>query len=127
MTEPVLSTEPTLSETYMDNDLVYVDVENKKVVGRVEFGPNGLAKKMPMPSRVIDDDDDEPAEKPAEGKKPAVKGRRPMRKPRQRFFPWGTYRAMKRIYKLEGKQPRVEANRTLDEVIEKALSEPFWD
>jgi hypothetical protein len=34
---------------------------------------------------------------------------------------------MKRVYKLEGKQPKQESQKTLDEVIEKALQEPFWD
>ncbi len=122
---------PAGTPTYQDEDLVYVDVQNKCVVGLVEFQPNGLPKKMPMPMRVMEEDDDEPAVAPtAEAPKPDVKkGRniRPMRKPRQRYYPWGTYRSMKRVYKIEGMQPRVESTHTLDEVIGLALQEPFWD
>ena len=49
------------------------------------------------------------------------------RKQRQRYYPWGTYRSMKKIYKLEGKPKAVENLKTLDEVLERALREPFWD
>ena len=34
---------------------------------------------------------------------------------------------MKTIYKLEGKRRKEEPSGTLDEVMEKALREPYWD
>ncbi len=104
---------------YKDDDLVYVDPKLKIVVGRVEFLPNGKSKPLPIPAAEV------PADDPVEGAKDEEKGKR--RVQRQRFYPWGTYRSMKRIYKLEGKVPKEESNKTLDEVIEKAVKEPFWD
>lgn len=112
------ATEPAI--TYKEDDLVYVDPELKIVIGPVEWLPSGKPKAMPMKDRteeVEDGDDDEPRGK--------AKGR--PRQRRTRYYPWGTYRSMKRVYKLEGKPPREESNKTLDDVIEKALKEPFWD
>ncbi len=114
--EPVVAAAPT----YKDDDLVYVDPETKTVVGLVEWLPNGKSKAMPMKDakpEAADDEDD--------GKAAGGKGR--ARPRRIRYYPWGTYRSMKRVYKLEGKPPRVESQNTLDDVIEKALKEPFWD
>jgi hypothetical protein len=34
---------------------------------------------------------------------------------------------MKNAYRLEGKQKRIDPGHTLDQVLEKALREPFWD
>ncbi|HVW67117.1 MAG TPA: hypothetical protein VHA78_05335 [Candidatus Peribacteraceae bacterium] len=102
---------------YKDDDLVYVDPLKRIVVGRVEFLQSGKPKALPMKTEE-DVEDDAGDEKPVKGKK---------RPRRQRYYPWGTYRSMKRIYKLEGKIPKVESQKTLDEVIEKALQEPFWD
>ena len=139
--EPIATT-----ATYNDDDLVYVDPENRVVVSKVEFKENGLPKTlaMPMPSFALGDDDEAdaklaatPAEtKPADAKTPVaakpgalVKGkdRRPPRKPRQRFYPWGTYKTMKKLFKLEGKVPEPERTLTLDDVMVKALQEPYWD
>lgn len=101
---------------YKDDDLVYVDPEKRVVVSRVEFHQNGKPKALPMKTEEVEDDATD--EKPVKGRK---------RPRRQRYYPWGTYRSMKRIYKLEGKIPKEESQKTLDEVIEKALKEPFWD
>lgn len=99
---------------YKDEDLVYVDPESKTVVGLVEFLENGKPKALAMKGAEKQEADEEPA-----------KGRSRIR--RQRYYPWGTYRSMKRVYKLEGKIPKVESQATLDQVLEKALKEPFWD
>jgi|GEM_PF-374693 len=127
---------------YNDDDLVYVDPDAKAVVGKVEFKENGLPIPKEMPSKFAEPADDEPepaAESPAEGTakpevaapaKPGLKGkvdRRPPRKPRKRYYPWGTYKTMKKIYKLEGKVFDAERTLTLDDVMEKALQEPYWD
>lgn len=103
------STQPA---TYHDDDLVYVDPTSKTVVGKVEFSNAGRPKPLLMPR---DQKDDEGAEQT----------KRAPRK--QRYYPWGTYRSMKHVYKIEGKQPKVESQQTLDDAIAKALTAPFWD
>ncbi len=127
----------TDSATYNDEDLVYVDPDAKAVVGRVEFNDKGLAKPLAMPPKFAEPEDPvvaagaaEPEAKPDAAAKPALKGkidRRPARKPRTRYYPWGTYRTMKKIYKIEGKIPEPERTLTLNDVMEKALQEPYWD
>ncbi len=131
--------------TYNDDDLVYVDPDARTVVGKVEFNEKGIAKKLERPAREIETDDDEsdakidPASsnsaeaspksnaKPDTSKPVRGKDRRPMRKPRTRYYPWGTYKTMKKIYKIEGKIPEPERTLTLDDVMEKAVQEPYWD
>lgn len=122
MTEPVQppAEAPVVTVTYKDDDLVYVDPELRTVVGRVEFLPNGKSKPLAMKNKVVEADADA-----APSDDPKMKGK--MRPRRERYYPWGTYRSMKRIYKIEGKPIREENRKTLDEVIEKALQEPFWD
>jgi hypothetical protein len=101
------------------------------VVGLVEFSKAGNPKSLLMKEEEVEEE--EGAEKPAAAAAAPAKGRGgkdrgPRRRVRrQRFYPWGTYRSMKRIYKIEGKVIREEHQRTLDEVMEKALKEPFWD
>lgn len=135
-------TDAGASTVYNDDDLVYVDPDAKAVVGRVEFNEKGVAKKLERPSFATDADDDEsdakidpapsadsaaaPA-KPAAAKGRGGRDRRPARKPRIRYYPWGTYRTMKKIYKIEGKVFDAERTLTLDDVMEKALQEPYWD
>lgn len=92
---------------YNDEDLVYVDPENRVVVGIVEWSNSGKPKPKAMPER------------------PAEPGRE--RRIRTRYYPWGTYRSMKRIYKLEGKIRSEPPSLTLDQAIELALKEPYWD
>ncbi len=94
---------------YKDDDLIYVDPKSRTIVGRVEWLPSGKAKSMPMK------EDEE------------VEGDDGKRRRRRRYYPWGTYRTMKKVYKLGERGPLVENTKTLDEVIEKALKEPFWD
>ncbi len=119
MTEEVIATE---APVYKDDDLVYVDPDTKSVVGLVQWHANGNPKSLQRSVPVSDNEEDE--EVPA---KPGAK--RPGKRPatRLRYYPWGTYRSMKRIYKIEGKQIREESPYTLNDVIEKALNEPFWD
>ena len=105
--------------TYQDTDLVYVDTENRIVVGIVAFDANGNPLPLQMPSRVVKEED--------EKKENAKPGRRPERRERTYYYPWGTYKSMKHVYRLEGKQKKVDPGHTLDDVIEKALREPYWD
>lgn len=135
-------TEPTVPDTgaYTDDDLVYVDPDLRVVVGRVQFDDKGNAKKLERPSRDAEPDEDESDAKidPASSSDSAAaktegkgrgrgRDRRPPRKPRKRYYPWGTYRTMKKIYKIEGKVHEAERTTTLDDVMEKALQEPYWD
>jgi len=110
--------EPPATETveYKDEDLVYVDPKERIVVGRVEFDAKDIPKPLAMKS---------PAEEPDEEEKPE-KGK-VRRKPRVRYYPWGTYRSMKKIYKIEGKIHNEPPTATLDEIMEKALQQPYWD
>lgn len=96
--------------TYNDSDLVYVDTENRVVVGLVTFDQNGNPMPLQMPSRAVEEDE--------------KKGRR---RERTYYYPWGTYKSMKHVYRLEGKQKKTDPGHTLDDVIEKALKEPYWD
>ncbi len=49
------------------------------------------------------------------------------KKSKKSYYPWGTYRTMKKIYKLEGKQKEENASRPFDEALTKAVNETFWD
>ena len=135
MSEESIST----GTAYADDDLVYVDPDLKVVVGKVEFNEKGLAKPLAMPSKFAEPDTPtapdtteadakpEPAAKAAPGGRGGKPDRRPPRKPRTRYYPWGTYKTMKKIYKIEGKVFEAERTQTLDDVMEKALQEPYWD
>lgn len=117
--------------SYQDDDLVYVDPDARVVVGKVEWNTAGRPKSLPMKMEVEEEEDSAPPT-PADAssglRRAGEKGGKEKRRiRRQRYYPWGTYRSMKRIYKLEGKQPKQESQKTLDEVLEKALKEPFWD
>lgn len=101
-------TDPTPQAPYKDDDLVYVDPENKTVVGRLEWSRSGNPKSLLMPAK----------------EKEERRGGGPRRK---RYYPFGTYRSMKRIYQLEGKPKKREGGLSLDEALQKALKEAFWD
>lgn len=94
--------------TYSDTDLVYVDPDTKTVIGPLEWNRNGNPKVKPFVHPPMDKD----------GK--------PARRSGRKNYPWGTYKSMKGAFKLEGKK-RHEANKTLDEILVKALKEAFWD
>jgi hypothetical protein len=96
-------------EQYKDDDLVYVDPETRTVVGRVEWTKNDRPKSLPYKSSKTE--------------KKEEAGRRAYSR---KHFPWGTYRSMRRIYKVEGKVKDPEPNRSLEEVLPKALKETYW-
>lgn len=96
-------------EVFQPSDFVYVDGENRKVVGRVQWKEDGT----PIPLK-----------KPEPPATPDRKGR----PPRVRYYPWGTYETMNRIYRLEGKkevseEPAID----LDTAVAKLQEEPFWN
>ncbi len=108
--------QPAPAPQYKDDDLVYVDPETRTVVGKVEWNRNEKPK-----SRQYVPPASDPADAAAQGKKGRGGGWH------RKYYPWGTYRSMKRIYKLEGKMKDPEPNRTLDEVLPKALEQAFWN
>lgn len=107
MTDPTSTPPP-----YKDDDLVYVDPETRQVVGIVEWSKNEKPKSKPYVPVA------------------STKELKPGEKPRgfwRKFYPFGTYKSMKRIFKVEGKVKDPEPNKTLEEVLPKALNEAFWD
>ena len=97
---------------YKDDDLVYVDPDARTVIGLVQWSSSGRPKSLPIPPP--------PAVSSTEQTKRG-------RAPKNKYYPWGTYRSMKRLYKLEGAPHKQEASQLIDEALEKALKEPFWD
>jgi hypothetical protein len=106
---------PPESAPFKDDDLVYVDPETKTVVGRVEWSKSGEKPLSKAYAAVAVPASKDPKEKKEE--------RRPSWR---KHFPFGTYRSMKRVFKVEGKIKDPELNKTLEEVLPKALNEAFW-
>lgn len=114
-----------MSEEYTNDDFVYVDPKNRKVVGRVEWDKNGNALEKEMPAFIELEDPKEGAKgKDAPAKKPVA---RKGRKPKKRYYPWGSYRSMRKVYRLEGKEKIQDQNKPFEEILGKALEQPFWD
>ena len=88
---------------YSDDDLVYVDPDTREVLRKVEWDTKENPQSLPY--------------KKEEGK---AESRR-----RRKFFPWGTYRSMKRIYRLEKTKEEEAPKKTLREVFERPLEETF--
>ena len=88
---------------YGPEELVYVDPDNRVVVGRLEWSKNGNPKPKPL-VRTAED-------------KPTWR----------KFYPWGTYKSMRNVYRLEGKQGKKMPDKTLDQIIPLALEHPFWN
>lgn len=119
MSTPNDSVSPVAS--YKDDDLVYVDPETRSVIGLVEWNKTGdkpLSKAYVAATAAAAPGDGKPAAK--------GKGKEEKRSFWRRMYPWGTYRSMKRIFKVEGKIKDAEPNKTLEEVLPKALNEAFW-
>lgn len=108
VTPPTTPSDDVPPKTFRDDELVYVDPDARTVVGTLEWMRNGNPK-----SKL----------RPAED--PPKDGRR--RNTARKSYPWGTYRSMKRVFKLEGKLKREENTQTLDDVLPKALKDAFWD
>ncbi len=129
---------PVQQAEYKDDDLVYVDPDKREVIGLVQWSNSGKPKPLlvrsafpepPAPPVVAAPAPATPAAAPAEdpkrkgGRKPR-EGGRPVR---QRFYPWGTYRSMKKIFKVAGKIHEERRSMPLEEAIERCQNDPFWD
>lgn len=95
---------------YDPDTFVYVDPDKKSVVDVVEWDKDGNAKPKEWPFTE---------EQQAKFK----------RKPRKRYYPWGSYKTMSKLYKLEGKvkDKDTEDYITLDTAISNLQEAPFWD
>jgi len=100
-------------EQYIDDDLVYVDPSKRAVMGKVEWGKNGDPKKL---EKKFEEKDD--SEEPTKGRK---------RRRMKQYFPWGTYRTMKKLFRIEGKEREIENYKPLDEAMSLASNETYWD
>ena len=109
---------------YADDALVYVDPRNRTVIGPVEWGKD--EKPVPLEMEMLEEDS-KPSAEASGGKEAAGKKFRRRKKDRKRYYPWGTYRTMKRLYRIEGKERDVENYITLDEAIAKSMEEPYWN
>lgn len=108
---------------YKDDDFVYVDPITRKVVGFVEWTQDGAPKSRTFEAPVLPEAEEQKKENDTKDKRP--RGKKPSAR---RHYPWGTYRSMKRIYRLEGKvKDNVETNATLETILPKALEQAFWD
>ena len=103
-------------QEFSANDFVYVDPDTKVALCLVEWDKAGNAKPKEWP-RV---------EKPVES---AENERKVFRKPKIRYYPWGSYKTMCKLYKLKGKvkDKEVEDYIQLDEAIGKLQKDPYWN
>ena len=101
---------------YKNDDFVYVDPENKQVLGLVEWDKQGNAIPKYKPEKKQDNGEE------------ATKNSAPrFRKRKKQAYPWGSYGCVKKMYKLAGKDAAEESTMTVDEAIGKAVEEPYWD
>lgn len=105
---------------YQDSDFIYVDPETRTVVGKVEWDANGFPKsKKKVFVEKLDKD----------GNKLLGKDGKERRKPRERNYPWGTFKSMCAMFKLKGKGKDKETDDyiQLEEAISKSMEQPYWD
>ncbi|HAI98507.1 TPA: hypothetical protein DCL30_03100 [Candidatus Peribacteria bacterium] len=89
-------------------DLVYFDPKTQAIIGPVEWTKAGLPKPLAMKEEEEVED---------------AKGKRHRRK---RTYPWGTVRSLERVLGKKKEKEPVSAQ-VLDEALDKATKEPFWD
>lgn len=83
---------------FSDDALVYVDPALRTIVGKVEFDERGHPKAHPYPAK---------------------EGEQSWRE----NCPYGTYRSMKRAFRIGGKMVEEKGQATLDEVLPKLLND----
>lgn len=93
---------------FADSDFLYFDSETRAIVGPVQWSRTGNVRPMERPQR------------PSEGE-----GRR--WRSRKEFYTWGSYRSLKHLYHLEGKEHDRERTQGLEEAMQRALAEAYWD
>ena len=117
-----------LVTTSSDNDFVYVDPNRRVIIGPVEWLPSGRAKAIPIPTPEENVEEVKPSSAETTGAKKDAKREERRRKPRKKqYYPWCSYRTAKRVYRVEGKEKEAERSRPLEEAMQKAVVEPYWD
>ena len=98
---------------FKDEDFVYVNPDKKLAVGLVEWTKDGNAKALEWPF--------EP--------RPGDEGKPPRKSTKKRYYPWGSYGTMKKLYKLEGKvkDKDTEDYIELEDAINKLQENPYWN
>ncbi|OIO52979.1 hypothetical protein AUJ46_06155 [Candidatus Peregrinibacteria bacterium CG1_02_54_53] len=95
---------------FADSDFLYFDPETRAVIGPVQWTTTGNVQPLEKPTS------------PDEGNDRRRRGKR-----RKECYLWGSYRSLKHLYNLEGKRTREEQTQSLDEVMTRAMREPYWD
>lgn len=103
---------------YQDGDFVYVDPDKRVVIGKVEWVKEGVPKRIEW---EVESSEPKKENSGAEKRKP--------RKKKKRYYPWGTYHTIKKLYKIEGREAQQKEERyiPLEDAIVKLMDEPFWD
>jgi hypothetical protein len=83
---------------FNDDDMVYVDPDTKTVIGKVEYDSDGKPKSLKY-------------DKKGEGLQTWRK-----------FYPWGSYKSMKRTFRLEGKRTEEDGESSFDSALSKLLN-----
>ena len=110
-------------QSYNDDDFIYVDPRNRTSLGVVEWKKEGVAVPMELPEL---EQKEEVSDTKGKGKKSDKKddGRR-KRKPRKRYAPWGSYRSMNKVYRLEGKKEDDSGQAEFNDVIVRFEEDPM--
>ena len=98
----------TTNGQYNDDDLVYVDPETRSVVGPLQYDKNGNPKSLPYQKGE------------GLGQAELTTGKKQWWR---KHYPFGTYRSMKRAYRIEGKQVEKWGGGVLEEILPKALGD----
>ena len=94
--------------SYADADFLYFDPDTRTVIGPVQWSRNGNARPLERPAKTGEEE----------------KGRWRRRK---EYVLWGSYRSLKHLYHLEGKEADRERTQGLDEALQRSLTEAYWD
>lgn len=97
---------------YADTDFVYFDPKSRTVIGLVQWTPSGNVQ---------------PLERPVDEGGHVEDARRKGRRRETEYYIWGSYRSLKRLYNIEGKVKDEERSQSLEEAMQKATREAYWD
>ncbi len=97
-------TDDSTTQPYRDDELVYVDPDNRTIIGPVEWSRIGNPKSLQVPEKETE----------------MEKGKR--RRSERKYYPWGTFRSMKHAF-LEGKKKGV-GGMNFDDALTKVLRFP---
>ncbi|PIR53202.1 hypothetical protein COU76_02160, partial [Candidatus Peregrinibacteria bacterium CG10_big_fil_rev_8_21_14_0_10_49_10] len=102
-----------MSSDFTNDDFVYVNPAKREVMGKVQWTKEGMPEKMERADPEPDTDE--------EGGNDHRKRSR-----RKQYYPWGTYRTMKKLFRIEGKEKEIEHYLPLDDAMKLAIEETYW-